>query len=75
MHNYANQYAIKPQLSPRDAVLQYERRLRKRGWAGISASPIFKIIPFKHIHLSASWTTLARDSVCQLCKKETLSLC
>lgn len=47
MHNYANQYTIKLQLSPRDAVLQYERRLRERGQARISASPIFKITPFR----------------------------
>lgn len=30
MHIYANQLAIKPQLSPRDVVLQYQRRLRRR---------------------------------------------
>lgn len=42
MRNYANQHAIKLELSPRDAVLQYERRLRERGRPGISASPIFK---------------------------------
>lgn len=39
---------------PRDAVLKYER-LRERGWAGISASAVFKITPFQHIHLSESW--------------------
>lgn len=74
MHNYANQYAIKLQLSPRDAVLQYERRLRERGRAGISASPILKITPFKHIHLSENYGALARDNACQLCEIETLSL-
>lgn len=74
MHNYANQHAIKLQLSPRDAVLQYERRLRERGRAGISASPIFKISPFKHIHLCESCSALARDNVCQLCKIETSRL-
>lgn len=63
MHNYANQYTIKLQLSPRDAVLQYEKRLRERGRAGISASPIFKIIPFKHIHLSESRCALALDNI------------
>lgn len=75
MHNYANQHTIKLQLSPRDAVLQYERRLRERGRTGISASPIFKIAPFEHIHLSESWCAQALDKVCQLCKIETLRLC
>ncbi len=75
MHNYANQYTIKLQLSPRDAVLQYERRLRERGRAGISASAVFKITPFRHIHLSESRCAAAMVNVSQLCKSWTLCLC
>lgn len=44
MHNYANQCTIKLQLSPRDAVFQYWRRLSERGHAGISASPVFNTL-------------------------------
>lgn len=62
MHNYANQRTIKLQLSSRDAVLQYERRLRKRGWARFSASPVFKIIPFTFLQAADLWTGI----VCQL---------
>lgn len=75
MHNYANLCTIKLQLSPRDAVLKYERRLRGRGRAGISASPILKITPFEHIHLYESWCALALGNMCQLCEIETLHLC
>lgn len=66
MHNYANQYTIKLQLSPRDAVLKYERSLRERGRAEISASPIFKITPFEHTRLSDGWCALALGSVSAL---------